>query len=464
MLTNKIPSQEITLHQLSERDTNGRVFKWQGQIYRGITPEKTSFYLDLFDQGIISLLIAKKLLVDTKITDLQLDNYGLILQHRLIPFVSYPREWCDLMLKDATLLHLDLCTELAHHDLITKDAYPLNIIFDGVEPIFVDLCSIESAKNIPSLWTEYEEFCQLFINPLLLMSQNQERIARWLLHDLEQGVLTQDLQALIGKSTKTNKTLSTNLGKWLRSLVLSIRSHLSPDWVAIIKQIWTQSKQIAYISSETKTQIKRVAFFKQIREEVANIKLPPLKNLPTNYSEAKEQFVKSLLDDLQPHSVLDIDSSHSQGFYSLLAAQCCKQVVSFHPSNSTARQLYFEAKANRLSILPLLIDFNSPSSNLSNEWYAPAQERLKCDLVLALDLVERLVFDRKLDFERIVARLSAFSQRWLLVEFFSHENISNTRFDWYKIDYFIQVLEKHFSQIKTLYSTHSSQILLCEKF
>jgi hypothetical protein len=463
MLTNKIPTQEIIFHQLSERDTNGRVFKWNGQIYRGITTEKTAFYLDLFAQGIIPELIAKKLLIDTKITDLQLDNYGLVLQHRLIPFVSYPREWCDLMLKDAALLHLDLCWEIAHHDLITKDAYPLNIIFDGVEPFFVDLCSIESGKNMPSLWTEYDEFCRLFIHPLHLMSHNHERIARWLLHDLEDGVLCSEMQALIGKPSKANKRLSASLIELLRSSALAARLHLPPRLLSIIKQIRTQDKKALLNSSKTKTQTERVAFFAQIREEVVSIKLPPLKTPSLSYGDTKEQFVKQMLDDLQPNSVLDIDSSHSQGFYSLLAAKYTQQVVSFHTSNSTARQLYSKAKANCLSILPLLIDFNSPNCGLSNEWYTPIQERLKCDLVLAIDLVERLVFKQGLNFERIAARLAAFAQRWLLVEFVLHENISNTRFTWYQIDYFIQVLRKHFSQIKILSSTLGSQLLLCEK-
>lgn len=460
-----IPSGEITFHRLSERDTSGRVFQWQGQIYRGITVEKAPFYLDLFNRGIIPQLIAKKLIIETEITDLKLDDFELILQHRLIPFVSYPREWCDLMLKDATLLHLDLCWELAHKELITKDAYPLNILFDGVQPIFVDLCSIESAQGISSVWKEYEEFRNLFIHPLQLMSQNQGRIARWLLHDLEQGVLPEDVKALTSSLSLSDYFFQDIFKSW-QSLA---RNYLPESIQHFANKVRYKTKSV--LSTSANERINRVAFFERIRQEVIDLKLPSIN--PKYYTSdfnaervrnSKYRAIESILSDLRPKSVLDIDSSNSKGFNSLLAASCGSQVVSFHTDDSSARQLYSEAKKQNLSILPLLMDFNSPSCGLSNEWYAPVNQRLKCELVLALDLFARLVLSNKLDLERIVSKLSSCSQRWLLVEFVPKEKIERVNFAWYQIDYFIEILKKHFSQVKIVSSTPDFQLLLCDKF
>lgn len=476
MLTEKIPVGEITFHQLSERDTNGRVFKWKGKIYRGLTAQATPFYLDLFERGVIPQLIAQNLLVETEITPFQVENFALILQHRLIPFVSYPREWCDLMLKDAALLHLDLCLELARHDLVTKDAYPLNILFDGVKPVFVDLCSIELAANYPCLWTEYDEFCNLFVNPLHLMRQGQGRIARWLLHDLEQGVLTQDVRVL----TRNSASISEILVRWLTSSRSAIRSHLPSRLLTIARKIQQKTQRVW--SSSSNYRVDRIAFFEKIRQEVAKIELPPSNTVSFNdssgtYSDfnrdnsidpfdehknALDRAVNNILAELKPQSTLNLDSDR-QGIYSLMAANYSKQVVSFHTDDLSARQLYLEAKKKNLSILPLLMDFNSPNCGLSNEWYSPAHQRLKCELTLALNLVEKLVFKHKLDFDRIVTRLAKFSQRWLVVEFVPRVDRDLVRFGWYRLDYFMEILNKHFKRVDIVVSTPDFQLLLCEK-
>ena len=474
MLTEKIPVGEITFHHLSERDTNGRVFNWKGQIYRGLTARSTPFYLDLFERGIIPQLIAQNLLIETEITPLQVEKFALILKHRLIPFVSYPREWCDLMLKDAALLHLDLCWELARHDLVTKDAYPLNILFDGVKPIFVDLCSIELAANYP-LWTEYDEFYNLFVNPLHLMRQGKGRIARWLLHDLELGVLTQDVRALTRDSTSASGILVRRLA----SSTLAAKSYLPHKLLTIARKIQQKTQRVWSSSSNSKGD--RLALFERIRQEVAEIELPPLNTVSFNSSSSThsdrdrhnsiepfdehksvDRAVNNILAELKPQSTLNLDSDR-QGIYSLMAVNHSKRVVSFHTDDLSARQLYLEAKTKNLSILPLLMDFNSPNCGLSNEWYSPANERLQCELALALNLVEKLVFKNKLDFDRIVTRLAKFSQRWLVVEFVPRVDRDLVHYGWYRLDYFMEILNKHFRRVDIVVSTPDFQLLLCEK-
>ena len=49
-------------------------------------------------------------------------DWAAVLEHRRIPFVSYPYEWTFGMLKDAALLHLDLMQAALGEGMILKDS------------------------------------------------------------------------------------------------------------------------------------------------------------------------------------------------------------------------------------------------------------------------------------------------------------------------------------------------------
>ena len=63
-------------------------------------------------------------------------------------------------------LTLELCGQLLHEGWILKDATPLNILFDGARPVFVDLLSIERRDPGSPLWLAYGQFARTFLLPL----------------------------------------------------------------------------------------------------------------------------------------------------------------------------------------------------------------------------------------------------------------------------------------------------------
>jgi hypothetical protein len=167
--------------------------------------------------------------------------------------------------------------------------------------------------------------------------------------------------------------------------------------------------------------------------------------------------------------VLDIGSN--RGWYSQLAALGGSQVVAFDVEETCITQLYCDAKENNLPILPLVMDLRNPSPayGLCNQWFAPAIERLKCDMVFALALVHHLVFREHFNFEQIVDALSVFSKRWLLVEFIPSDDRYvrewwSEAFSWYTLDNFIDMLKKRFHNVRILPSYPKPRVLLlCEK-
>ena len=75
------------------------MFSWEGGLYRAISGERAPFYQHLLSGGILRDLIRRQLLIDTEISDLELDGYAFVLKHRTVPFVSDCYEWCGEMPK-----------------------------------------------------------------------------------------------------------------------------------------------------------------------------------------------------------------------------------------------------------------------------------------------------------------------------------------------------------------------------
>jgi SAM-dependent methyltransferase len=226
----------------------------------------------------------------------------------------------------------------------------------------------------------------------------------------------------------------------------------------------------------------RLDFLQQVRREVEGIIIPSFKTewleyydgffpsfSPSDEWTAKHISVHQALSDLKPDSVLDIGSN--RGWYSQLATLQGSRVVAFDVDEGCITQLYYDSKEKNLPILPLVMDFRNPSPGygLCNQWLAPATERLKCDMVLALALIHHLVFKQHLNFDQIINGLSIFSKRWLLVEFIPRDDRYvrewwSERFSWYTLDNFISALKKQFHNVRILPSYPEPRVLLlCEK-
>lgn len=88
------------------------------------------------------------------------------LAHPRISFPSYSWEWTPGQLTAAAELTLDLCSDLVEQGWILKDATPLNVLFNGPRPVFVDILSIERRDPENALWLAYGQFVRTFLLPL----------------------------------------------------------------------------------------------------------------------------------------------------------------------------------------------------------------------------------------------------------------------------------------------------------
>lgn len=472
--------EDIKFHPHSFGDHELRLFQQDGELYRGIGATRADSFKELFDQGVIDQLVEQGLLIESVPLSFSQGSYEMVVHHRTVPFISYPNEWCAAMLKDAVLSMVILAIELAEYGYTLGDAHPWNLVFDieNCRPIFVDLGSIIQIYS-PN-WPVYDEFCHFCFYPLMLMSQGHDQTARLLMCE-DSGVTKSYLLALLGESALSDLTLKSS---WLSRADSILQKQIQR--VPETYRIWAKKKLYSYLSTFNNKNNdlplesvqgfrnnSHLDFLRQVKQDLDSIAIEKpdsqLTVVSSQYQNSEScQPIGKVLSNLRPRSVLALGRELVSN--ALCAANLGCRVLAFSTKQDIITQLYHYSKEHKLPILPLIMDFTkpTPARGLANHWSIPAHERLSCDLVLALGLVESIVETRRLNFEQIAEGFSLFSQRWLLVDFASSEDINikkwwSERFHWYTLENFLKAIRNKFSTVNMVHSHGHRTLLLCEK-
>lgn len=438
-----IPPQDVVFHPHSFADDSGRVFRWNDKLWRGINVQHAPFFDRLFRDGVIQALVDRGLLIESEPTNLTVDGYAMVVSHRSVPFVSYPNEWCAGMLKDASLTILDLAIELTQRHLTLKDAHPWNVLFDSVRPVYVDLTSIAPLRD-RSTWGAYDEFCRFCYYPLILMSLGQERIARSLLPEYE-GVLRTELLTLTRGSLPCTFVIDRLLRRGFNSLLSIINREPRRSALGLLKQARRGLEAIRLPSySSRHRQRLRDSMFSSALEQGTPLSLA----------------LRKILTRLRPATILDM--SRGPLWTTLVPATMGFNVVSSDPDTARVSALYETARDKNLSILPLIVDFIKPTPSVGypNHYSIGATERLKCDLVMAFGLTDRVASENHFSFDLIAEGLASFSKRWLVVGFREGARGELSL----KPEGFIAALSKRFRDVSVVPSgQQAGTLLVCEK-
>src|SRR5690606_1194452 len=132
-----------------------------------------------------------------------------VLQPDVIPFVSYPYEWCFSQLKDAALATLAIQKRALRSGMILKDASAYNIQFLNGKPVLIDSLSFEKYEE-GRPWIAYRQFCQHFLAPLALMAYRDVRLSRLLRVHLD-GVPLDLVSQLLPRRSYVNLGLALHI-------------------------------------------------------------------------------------------------------------------------------------------------------------------------------------------------------------------------------------------------------------
>jgi len=401
------------IHTRTFRDPQGRLFQDGESVLREIYPSHANDVLAWIRSPLAQRWIEQHRLVATEILESAPDQRAL-LQHERIFFPSYPWEWTPGQWRSAAALTLDLCEESLESGFILKDATPLNVLFSGPEPVFVDVLSFEKRELSSPIWIAYAQFVRMFLLPLAAHVQLGWPLAT-VMHRRD-GFEPADLEPWL-----------TFFERWrspFRSLVTlpmmfekragRSNMHLGTDRTRMSPDIATLT--LRHTIRNTRTAL--------------NALVPPQR--PSRWSEyaetathypdkdhaTKQAFVRRVLCSTRPAHVLDV-GAHT-GVYSRIAAECGAEVIAWDTDLRATDLNWQTAQKNRLPILPIVADFARPTPAVgwSNSEYAGllARSAGRFDCVLMLGILHHLLVADQIPLESIVEQLAGISTRWAVLE------------------------------------------------
>ncbi len=339
------------------------------------------------------------------------EDQPLLLQHPRVFFPSYPWEWTPSQWVAAGELTLELCGQLLHEGWILKDATPLNILFEGSRPVFVDVLSIERRDPRSPLWLAYGQFARTFLLPLAAYKYLGWPLAATL--HRRDGYEPVDLYPYLSSVERWSAplrsliTLPFLLETRKRGAGAPSRLQQEPEIAAAVLERNLKSFGKALHALTPKGRDSRWSEYHVAAD---------------HYSEeerrSKQEFVDRALQLLRPESVLDIGANTGQ--YSRIAAGAGARVVAWDTDVASSDRNWREARDGGLPILPLLADVARPTPAVgwcnteSLNLLERARQRFDC--VMMLGILHHLLLADQIPMADVAALLSSLTRRWSIVE------------------------------------------------
>ena len=394
---------EVSTESGSFRDRRGRIFYVDGRVLRTVMPMAATDYEFVRGSGIVDALVADNKLVRETVVDSSLlgehgDGAQFVLEHPRLPFISYPYEWSFSALKAAALLHLDIQQAALQKDVTMTDATAYNVQFVGPNPIFIDSLSFRRYKD-GEYWAGHRQFCEQFINPLLLRSLAGVPHNAWYRGALE-GISAEDLSKVLPWRNRLSWNVLTNVFMQARL------QHTADSGRAIEKAKTRKLPRIGY--EQMLYGLRKWIAGLEPKEDSKTV----WQDYATENSYADEEainkrrFIAEFASSTRPALVLDIGCN--TGDYSAVALENGAELaVGFDFDHGALDYGYRRAVRDSLNFLPLHLDAANPSPNQgwSQAERMGLQERTKGDAVMGLALIHHLAVAKNLPLDEVIGWL-----------------------------------------------------------
>lgn len=404
----------------SHRDPAGGVHRLGDRILRTVSPDHEADFAAALRTGLLDRLADAGRIVAFEPIDLPPAALGLagasrILEHPRLPFISHPYEWSFEALRAAALHHLDVHLEAMEGDLTLSDASAYNIQFLGTKPIFIDLLSFRPYRD-GEIWVGYRQFCEQFLNPLLLCAATGVMPNAWYRGALE-GIRTSDLRRLL----PWRMLLS-------RRILLHVVAHSALETV--------EPSPSDSAATAAMAKLPRGSFLhllQDMRKWLAGLAPKGSRSLWRDYvttcsytdveQQTKRAEVAAFAASVKPKMLWDIGCN--TGEYALLALKSGAERAIGWDSDPAAVDIAFRAARDAgAKLTPLVGDLANPSP--SQGWCqaerAGMHERSSADAVMALAVIHHLLFSANVPLQQSIRWIVGLAPRGL-VEFVPPDDV-----------------------------------------
>jgi len=339
----------------------------------------------------------------------------MVLEHPKIAFPSFPYEWSPEMLHAAATLTVELSRAGLDEGMGLKDATPYNVLFEGPNPVFVDLLSFERRDSHEITWLAYGQFVRTFLLPLALSKLCGTKIDSIFLtrrDGLEPGEVYSQL----------------TWPKKLRPPFLTLAT--IPAWLGARPQRDGAAAGRMRVASENKARFivgsllsRTGRLLRRLEPKVESTSKWSAYQWSSSYSaeglRCKQDFVEEALREFRPKRLLDVGAN--LGLYSEIAARLGSAVVAIDSDPVVSGQLWRRARSQGLNILPLVVNLARPSPAMgwryreSPSFLERAQGHF--DAVLMLAVVHHLLVSERIPLAEILEVSANLTKDLLLIEF-----------------------------------------------
>ncbi|MGP0591326.1 class I SAM-dependent methyltransferase [Nitrospira sp. T9] len=452
----------------SFRDPSGNVYQFKGRIFRTVNQCFSQDFDFVTSTGLFQKLSTEGLLLPFEIVSS--DVLGLsdskpryILETPKLPFISYPYEWSFSALKAAALLHLRIHLQSLAVGVTLSDASAYNIQFQGNQPVFIDHLSFRRYLS-GEMWVGHRQFCEQFLNPLLLRAFFGISHNAWY-RGTQEGITTGEIRKLL---------------KWRHCLKWNVLTHV------VLQDLFqkTSTKNTKSLQDHSLAQASfPLSSFKAMLEKMFHwiSQLTPLNKGESTWGDydktcsyssteiqSKKQFILEFAQTVQPALIWDFGCN--TGEYSEAALNGgARNVVGFDFDQGALDGSYRRAVERRLSFQALFMDAANPSPNQGWNGHEreSLQSRASADAILALALVHHLAIARNIPLVQVVNWLITLAPQGV-IEFVPKNDpmvqellsLRQDIFPDYTAEHFMALLEKKAVIIKNEIVSKSGRVLV----
>lgn len=389
----------MTQDPASYRDPAGHVYVIGSRVYRSVLPPGVPQYTAARDSGFLEAATSKGRLIEgrevpSSVLGGQAPDAVHVLEHPRLDFISYPYCWSFYGLQAAGLLTLDLHLDALDHGLTLTDASAYNVQFQGPRPIFIDYLSFLPYVE-GQVWLGYRQFCEHFLNPLLLTAKTGVPFQPWFRGTLD-GMTSADLSGLLPLKAKLNPLVAMHVSVQARmQRAVTAKRTRAAQKVRLsrsgLMNTLRSMRGLVETLSPPASQVSPWQRYEQTAHYTAEER------------QAKARFVGEAVRAAAARTVWDLGCN--SGEYSEIAlAHGATAVIGFEPDPGAVNAAFKRAATKGLNFLPLAMDLTNPSPSLGwrEQERKGLRERRNADLVLCLALLHHLVLGRNLPLDQVL--------------------------------------------------------------
>ena len=406
------PNGDLLVDPGSFRDPSGHVYEKAGRIFRTVSEKAAEEYDFLRRDGLLRRFVEDGWIVDSE----EVANTGLgeigaaaryVIEHPRLPFISYPYEWTFPLLKAAALFHLDFQVEALARGVTLSDASAYNVQFLGSRPIFIDVLSLRRYRD-GEFWRGHRQFCEQFLNPLLLRAVSGVPHNHWYRGNLE-GIGTAELLRLMPVRKKL---------RWNALSHLVLPSRLQAAATGRAKPLSVKGRKLPRPAFE--------AMLRQLRKWIAGLepadtgrtvwgKYGATHTYADGEEVAKRAFVAEFVAKTKPAMMLDLGCNTGQ-YSEVATGSGADLVVGFDFDQAALEKAFARSAAKSLNLLPLFLDAANPSPDQG--WNGAERKalhrRARADAVMALAFEHHLTIARNIPMGTVVEWLTGLAPRGII--------------------------------------------------